>query len=344
MSGAPVLLHHPSSLAHETGAHPESSGRIVAIEQELRDRDWCGWERVASDPVALETLTAVHPASHVEMVGRAAAAGGARIDADTVVSGGSFVAALHACGGAVELVDRLLARSAPCGFSIHRPPGHHATPSVAMGFCLFNNIAVAARHAVDAHGLERVMIVDWDVHHGNGTNDIFAADPRVLFVSVHQSPLYPGTGAASDAGTGDGKGFTINVPVGPGSGDEVFSSVVRNVAVPLARAWAPQLLLISAGFDAHREDPLAECDVTETGFASMAAALREVCEDVGAPFGAVLEGGYAPGALARSVAATMAAMAGAEVGSAGAEAAGGDVAPEARRARERLARYWPDLG
>ena len=174
-----------------------------------------------------------------------------------------------------------------------------------MGFCLFNNIAVAARHALDAHGLSRVMILDWDVHHGNGTNDIFHADPRVLFVSIHQSPLYPGTGPASDIGSGNGTGYTVNLPVAPGAGDDVFGALVDGVAVPLAREFAPELVLISAGFDAHRDDPLAQCTVTEDGFAAMAGSMRDVCAELGVPFGGVLEGGYDVVALARSVAATL---------------------------------------
>ena len=154
------------------------------------------------------------------------------------------------------MVDLLLDGDAPVGFSAHRPPGHHALPARAMGFCLFNNIAVAARYALDARGLERVMIVDWDVHHGNGTNDIFHDSDRVLFVSIHQSPLYPGTGPASDVGSGDGRGFTVNLPVPPGADDRLFCSLVDHVAVPLAQSFEPQLMLISAGYDAHREDPL----------------------------------------------------------------------------------------
>ena len=153
------------------------------------------------------------------------------------------------------MVDLLLDAAAPYAFSAHRPPGHHALPSRAMGFCLFNNIAVAAQYALDARGLERVMIVDWDVHHGNGTNDIFHASDRVLFVSIHQSPLYPGTGAAADVGSGDGRGFTVNLPVPPGADDRLFCSLVDHVAVPLARSFAPQLLLVSAGYDAHSGGP-----------------------------------------------------------------------------------------
>jgi acetoin utilization deacetylase AcuC-like enzyme len=208
-----------------------------------------------------------------------------------------------------------------------------------MGFCLFNNIALAARHALDARGLERVMIVDWDVHHGNGTNDIFHDSDRVLFVSIHQSPLYPGTGPASDVGSGAGRGFTVNMPVHPGADDAMFCSLVDGVAVPLARSFEPQLLLVSAGYDAHREDPLGSCEVTEEGYAAMTRSLRWVGETLGVPVGCVLEGGYALGALARSVAATLAAL----IEPVPAVAPGADLAPVAREARERLAQWWPAL-
>jgi acetoin utilization deacetylase AcuC-like enzyme len=339
MSAAPpVLLHHVSSLDHDTGPHPEQPARIVAIERELSARGYLGYERVASPVVERSVLEAVHPARHVELIERLAARGGARIDADTIVSAGSFVAALHACGGAVALVDRLLSASAPTGFSIHRPPGHHAEAAQAMGFCLFNSVAVAARHALDAHGLQRVMIVDWDVHHGNGTNDIFHAEPRVLFCSIHQSPLYPGTGPASDVGSGDGRGFTVNLPVAPGSGDIEFRSLIDHVVVPLARSYAPQLLLISAGFDAHADDPLAECRVTDGGYGEMARSLRAVAVELGVPVGAVLEGGYALSALARSVAVTMEVLRGATAVD---DAVG--VADVSGLALERLTEFWPGL-
>ncbi|MEO8968797.1 MAG: histone deacetylase [Solirubrobacteraceae bacterium] len=342
MAPAPVLLQHRSSLEHDTGHHPEQPARMIAIERALAACDWAGYERVMSPPATLEALTAVHTVEHVQAIEAAAATGGAQIDADTMVSVGSWTAARHAAGGAVELVDRLLAGSAPSGsFSAHRPPGHHAEPARAMGFCLFNNVAVAARHALDAGGVERVMVVDWDVHHGNGTEAIFAADPRVLFVSIHQSPLYPGSGRASFPGLGDGEGFTVNLPVAPGSGDEVYTALVDGVCVPLALAFAPELMLISAGFDAHREDPLADCTVTETGFARMAASLRDVCAELAVPLGGVLEGGYALDALGRSLVATLQALSGppAAVG------AGRPVEPVAAvsAVRERLVRYWPGL-
>jgi acetoin utilization deacetylase AcuC-like enzyme len=340
MAPRPVFLEHPSSLAHDTGPHPERSDRILAIAQELDRRGWLGYERMASPEAELTDLLAVHPERHLDLIEALAARGGGQIDADTVVSAGSWEAAQHAAGGAVRLVDALLDGEAPTGISVHRPPGHHAEAARAMGFCLVNNIAVAARHAVVQRGLSRVLILDWDVHHGNGTNDIFNADPSVLFVSVHQSPLYPGTGPASDVGSGAGRGMSVNLPVAPGSGDAVFCGLVEHVAVPLARAWKPQLLLVSAGFDAHREDPLADCTVTDAGYAAMAAAMRDVGGELRAPVGAVLEGGYALGALGRGVAETMAALAGAP--GAGDRVPAPDFAG-ARAARERLAEWFPAL-
>jgi len=344
MASPPVFLAHPSSLAHDTGAHPEQPARILAIERELDRRGWIGFQRVLSPPVNRSALSAVHAEPYIASIEAASARGGAQLDLDTIVSAGSFEAALHAAGGAVTLVDLLLAGSAPCGFSAHRPPGHHAVHAQGMGFCLFNNVAVAAQHALDAHRLQRVMILDWDVHHGNGTNDLFYASERVLFVSIHQSPLYPGTGSARDVGEGKGRGFTVNLPVAAGSGDAVYCSLVDHVAVPLARAFSPQLVLISAGYDAHREDPLADCQVTDAGFAAMARSMRRVSDELQVPLGAVLEGGYALGALGRSVAATLEGfLATSSAGSHPSAAAGLAVAPDAQEARARLAAQWPGL-
>ncbi len=264
--------------------------------------------------------------------------GGGQLDLDTVMSERSFEAALHAAGGAVALVDMLLEGAAPTGFSAHRPPGHHALSDRAMGFCLFNNVAIAAQHAIGARGLDRVMVFDWDVHHGNGTNDIFHASDQVLFVSIHQSPLYPGTGPARDAGSGPGEGYTVNLPVPATSDDALYLSLVRHVVEPLALVFEPQLLLISAGYDAHRDDPLGECHVTEAGFAAMTTAVRRLATTLGVPLGCVLEGGYALGPLGRSVAATLAALTG-EPGAEGPV----DEAPLAREARSRLGRWWPAL-
>jgi acetoin utilization deacetylase AcuC-like enzyme len=337
-----VFLAHPSSLQHDTGGHPERAARITAIERELAARDWLGFGRVSSPEVERDVLTAVHPEAYVAAIERAAAGGGGALDRDTVISRGSFEAALHAAGGAVRMVELLLDGEAGYAFSAHRPPGHHATPTRAMGFCVFNNVAVAARFALDRRGLERVMIIDWDVHHGNGTNDIFHTSDRVLFVSLHQSPLYPGTGAAGDVGAGRGEGFTANLPVSPGTGDEGYLSLVEHVAIPLMNSYEPQLVLVSAGYDAHRDDPLADCLVSEGGFAAMARAVRRAADSAGVPLGCVLEGGYALEALARSVAATMTELAPeAPDGAAAPEEVG--VVPPAAEARERLARWWPAL-
>jgi len=338
---ASVLLEHPSSVEHDTGSHPEQAARIAAIEQELSARDWLGYERVESSEVDQVDLTAVHRPEYVDAIERISASGGGYLDPDTLASEGSYQAALHAAGGAVELVDLLLDGRASSVFSMHRPPGHHALPGRAMGFCLFNNIAIAARHAVRARGLGRVLIFDWDVHHGNGTNDIFHGTDQVLFISIHESPLYPGTGPATDVGSGPGRGYTVNLPVSAGADDALYKSLVDHVVVPLAEMYEPQLVLISAGFDAHREDPLATCALTEEGFAEMARSLRRCCAGLDVPLGAVLEGGYALGALARSVAATLEVLA--EPVSAAEPGSDVGVAPAARAARERLAEWWPGL-
>src|SRR5438270_7662877 len=229
---ASVFLAHPSSLEHDTGAHPEQAARITAIERELEERAWLGFERASSPPVERSVLTAVHPETYVSAIEQLAESGGGALDLDTVASAGSFIAALHAAGGAVRMVELLLDREAAYGFSAHRPPGHHATRTRAMGFCLFNSMAVAAQYALDRRGLERVMVLDWDVHHGNGTNDTFHSSDQVLFMSVHQSPLYPGTGPASDSGSGAGQGYTVNVPVPAGTDDLVYRSLVEHVSVP----------------------------------------------------------------------------------------------------------------
>jgi acetoin utilization deacetylase AcuC-like enzyme len=338
--GPPVLFRHPASLEHDTGMHPERRARIVAIERELSARGWLGWDVHESPPVPVDVLYPVHPPAYVRRIEEFCAAGGGMLDLDTVVSTGSWRAARHAAGGAVAMVDALMAGEAAVGASLHRPPGHHAESSRAMGFCLFNNVAVAARRALNWHGAHRVLIVDWDVHHGNGTNDIFHAHPEVLFVSIHESPLYPGTGPASDVGSGPGEGFTVNLPVPGGSGDEVFCSLLEHVVAPLGRAYEPQLVLLSAGFDAHIDDPLATCRVTEDGYAVMAGTLRRLADELGVPLGLVLEGGYELDALSRSLATTLAVIGSDESPPA---PAGLEVHDLAAAAVDRLGARWPSL-
>ena len=335
-----AYLRSPASLRHDTGAHPERADRIPAIEAELAEREWAGLERIEAPAADEELLLAVHSRQHVDAIRAIVERGGGAIDADTVTSPGSWEAALHSAGGAARMVDLLVGeRSHAAAFCGLRPPGHHAERARAMGFCLFNNVAVAARRARDAHGIERVLVLDWDVHHGNGTNAIFHEDPGVLFVSIHQWPLYPGTGSADDVGSGAGRGFTLNLPVPPGSGDDTFASHVEHLVVPLVREYRPGLVLVSAGYDAHRDDPLADCEVTEAGYAAMAAAVRRAAGEAGAPVGVVLEGGYDLGALARSVAATLSVLAAADPTGNGAVA----LHPLTAEALARAERFWPGL-
>ena len=299
-----LWLSHPASFEHVIPGHPERPERLVGLERAMAANDWFGWERAESPQATREQLLAVHTPELVDMVESLCAAGGGAIDQDTAVVEASWDAALRSAGGAVALVDSLRSGEHAEGFSAHRPPGHHAEAGQAMGFCLFCSVAVGAAHAL-ASGAKRVLILDWDVHHGNGTNAIFHESPDVLFVSIHQSPLYPGTGPASDVGRGAGEGYTVNLPVPPGSGDETYASLVEHVVVPLARTYEPDLVLVSAGFDAHHRDPLASCRVTEAGYAAMTASLRRVCAELGVGLGFVLEGGYSVEALADSVCALL---------------------------------------
>ncbi len=274
----------------------------------------------------------MHPASHIDAV-RAMSERGVSFDLDTPTSPGSWEAALHSAGAGCALVDALLGGEAPCGVTALRPPGHHAESAMAMGFCLFNNVAVAARQAL-AGGAERVWILDWDVHHGNGTNAIFHASPEVLFASLHQWPFYPGTGQLEDSGEGDGQGFSLNLPLPDGSGEELWLSLVEHVAVPAAREFAPDLILVSAGFDAHRDDPVGGCLLDTASFAEMARHVRALADELEVPLGAVLEGGYDLDALAQSLAATMEAF-----------RDGGEPASYPRNAltdaaAEQVGRYW----
>jgi acetoin utilization deacetylase AcuC-like enzyme len=301
---AHLYFRHPSSLEHDTGPHPEGPGRIPAIERAMEARDWLGFDLRDAPEATIEQIERVHPDSYVAHV-RQACERGVALDPDTVTSPGSWSAALHSAGGPVAMIDALLGGEAELGFCGLRPPGHHAETATAMGFCLFGNIAIAARHALDKHGLERVFILDWDVHHGNGTNEIFHRSREVLFASLHQSPLYPGTGPLSDVGEGEGEGFSINLPMPPGSGQAEWLSMVQHVVMPAAREFEPELVLVSAGFDAHRADPLANCMLEAESFALMAAQVRQLARGLGVPVGAVLEGGYDLEALSQSVVATL---------------------------------------
>jgi len=303
-----LYLAHPSSLGHDTGGHPEGAGRLLAIEATLAEAGWPGLERVEAPAATREQLARAHDERHIDAIEALSASGGGMIDLDTIVSHGSYEAALHAAGGAAWAAERLLAGEQRAAFCAMRPPGHHAERAHAMGFCLFNNVAVAARHALEGCGAQRVLVLDWDVHHGNGTEAIFAASAEVLFASIHESPLYPGTGQASYEGDGEGAGFTVNLPVPAGSGSERFLGLVEHVVVPIARSYRPSLIVISAGYDAHRDDPLASCRVETEAYGQMTASVRDLAAELGIGVLICLEGGYARQALAASVLATVQAL------------------------------------
>ena len=305
-----LYYSHPSSLEHDPGpGHPEAAVRLRHVEKAVEAAVLPELERRAAPEATLEQVRRVHPepyASHV--IAAVPERGYARLDADTVLSPGSGEAALRAAGAACAAVDAVLAGEAEAAFCAMRPPGHHAEPMQAMGFCLFNNVAVAAMQARHVHKLSRLAIVDFDVHHGNGTQATFWDDPDTLYVSTHQSPLYPGTGLASERGV---KGNVLNVPLPPGTDGSAFRGAVERLVLPLVDAWRPELLLISAGFDAHAADPLANLMLTEGDFAWITRELRAIAGryERGRVV-SVLEGGYDPPALGRSVVAHLEALAG----------------------------------
>jgi acetoin utilization deacetylase AcuC-like enzyme len=302
-----ALVTHADYARHLTGpGHPERPARLAAIREALAGEAWEEHLRpVEPEPVDPHLLTTVHQARYVEAIKVLATSGGGRLDADTVVSPASSAVAHLAAGGAVVAVrDALSSRGR--AFAVLRPPGHHAGPAYGMGFCLFNNAACAAEAAL-ALGVRRVCILDWDVHHGNGTQDIFYRRADVLVCSLHQEHWYPGTGALEETGAGEGAGFTVNIPLPAGTGDSGYTQVFEEVVLPLLDAAAPDLLVLSAGYDAHHADPLGGMRLTEAGFAGL---TRLILAHHAGPLVAVLEGGYDLAALGRSVAATLSVLAG----------------------------------
>jgi len=307
-----VYFSHPACLEHDPRAlmpeHPDTPARLEAIERTLDEADWLGWERREAPAAEEAQLELIHSPAHVEKIRELSSVGGGPIDGDTFVGEPSYRAALHAAGGACEMTRALMARDASLGFCGVRPSGHHAEPDHAMGFCLFNNIAIAAEYAIRELGAKRVFIFDWDVHHGNGTAEAFRRRADVLFASIHQSPLYPGTGDLSDVGSGPGEGYTINLPVPSGSEEFLWLSLLEHIVLPAALEFEPDLVLISAGFDAHRDDPLAGCELDESSFAQMARHVRGLATRFDVPLGAILEGGYEPAVLGSCVRETLVAL------------------------------------
>ncbi|HEX7817531.1 histone deacetylase family protein [Dyella sp.] len=301
------LYTHSTCLAHDPGpGHAESPLRLRAVLQALDHDRFAALDRVEAPRATREQLVRAHDADYVDRILTSAPSEGhVRLDEDTVISPDSIEAALRAAGAAVAAVDAVLGGSSDRAFCAVRPPGHHATRDQAMGFCLFNNIAVAATHAIHAHGLKRVAIADFDVHHGNGTQAIFERDPRVLFVSSHQSPLYPDSGHEDERGVGN----IVNAPLSPGEGSYAFRELWDGALLPRLMAFKPQLLLISAGFDAHRDDPLADLRLGSEDYAWITERLVDVAQaHAKGRVISSLEGGYNLSALAASASAHVAAL------------------------------------
>jgi acetoin utilization deacetylase AcuC-like enzyme len=306
----PAILYDPFFLEHHTGRHPEAPGRLTQTVDLLQQRGlWDCLLRLPFGDAPVEALEAVHDPKYLGLIQYYAERGGGFLTGDTPFGEQSWDVVRRASGAAMAAVDAVLDGRAPSAFALVRPPGHHACIAEGMGFCLVNHAAVAARHAVRTRGLERVLLVDYDVHHGNGTQEIFYEDPSVLYFSVHQYPAYPGTGAAREIGAGAGLGTTVNVPLPAGVGDAGHLAALEQILVPVAREYRPDLILLSAGYDAHWRNTAylnsIRMNVTVTGFGQWVALLRGLADELcGGRMAFSLEGGYDHEALAWSVDAT----------------------------------------
>jgi acetoin utilization deacetylase AcuC-like enzyme len=303
--GTTGLVYHPAYLDHDMGAgHPESPNRLRAIIQQLERSGTAGRvKKIEPRKAEDEWITQIHSPSYVDALNKhQPTSGRVSLDPDTSMSPGSLTAAYLAAGGALAAVDAIMRGDVEHAFCAVRPPGHHAEAAHAMGFCLFNNVAIAARYVQKQYGISRVLIVDWDVHHGNGTQHSFEQDPSILFFSTHQFPHYPGTGRATERGTGAGEGFTINVPMNAGDGDEEYHAMFLNVLLPAADAFKPEFVIVSAGFDAHRDDPLASMGLTEAGYSDLTGLVAGIANrHAKGRLLSALEGGYNLPALSASV-------------------------------------------
>jgi acetoin utilization deacetylase AcuC-like enzyme len=298
-------VYDPIYLTHDTGHHVENARRLEAIVTHLEATGlMTKLSLIPPRAATIEEIALVHHEHHIAHIQAVAKQGGGWLDMDTVMSSGSYKAALYAAGGLIRATEAVC-DDGGSAFALVRPPGHHATATQAMGFCLFNNIAIAAKYARLKFKLKRMAIIDFDVHHGNGTQDSFYDDPGVLYVSTHESPLYPGTGSATETGTGAGKDTTVNIPLPMGCGDDEYLTVFDQIIVPAVRRYRPQLILVSAGYDGHRSDELALMQLSTTGFARMVEIIKGMAEELcQGKLVLTLEGGYDLTALAASVKAT----------------------------------------
>jgi acetoin utilization deacetylase AcuC-like enzyme len=293
------LLHRPPE------GHPERPERLLSLMQHLQQTEvWSRLERIQPTSASHDDILAVHTKEHFEFVERVCKAGGGMLDeGDTHAVRASFEVALLAAGAVNSAIDAVFLNDVHAAFCAVRPPGHHAERDKPMGFCFFNNAAVGARYAQRKHGVKRVAILDWDVHHGNGTQHIFEEDQTVFYISLHQYPFYPGTGAREEVGSGDGNGYTLNIPLAAGTGETRYLEAFTSEIIPTLRKFKPELLIISAGFDAHKDDPLGGMRLTEESFVKFTALVKNF-----APVVSVLEGGYSLEAVGRSVEAHLKAL------------------------------------
>jgi len=294
-------------LKHQPGdAHPERPERLKVLLDLAAELDRGKFHLLVPKPAKRADIEATHGKAYVRLIEATAAHDVYALDGDTITCRDSFAVSVLAVGGLIQLIDAIAAKEIQNGFALVRPPGHHALRNRAMGFCLFNTMAIGAEYVKRAHGAKKVMIMDWDVHHGNGTQDAFYDDPSVLFISTHQFPFYPGSGAVNEVGVGAGEGFTLNIPLPAGCDDAEYLQVFQEIIVPAAERFEPDWILVSAGFDPHRRDPLGGMGVTEAGFAAMARQLLALAEKfAGARIAFLLEGGYDLAGLKNSVAAVL---------------------------------------
>ncbi|UCG55124.1 MAG: histone deacetylase [Dehalococcoidia bacterium] len=307
-------VYDPVYLEHETGQHPESARRLVAVIRDL-ERTGLLQQLISIKPrvATIEEVSLVHTKQYISEVRALAKKGGGQLDLDTVVSPDSYKVALYAAGGTIQAIDAVMDGGMNSVFALVRPPGHHASAGRGTGFCLFNNVAIAVAYTLHKYNLERIAIVDFDVHHGNGTQDAFYTNPRVLYISTHQSPHYPGTGWEDETGGGEARGITVNIPMPIGCGDEEYNQVFEHIIIPVIRRFEPKLIVISAGYDGHWSEGLAGMNLSIAGFTQMTGIIKELADEVcDGRLVLSLEGGYNLTALSASISATFEVLLGKE--------------------------------
>jgi len=305
MTATTGFVYHEDYLRHDTGYHhPESAERLISILKRLEERGLMDkMERVLPARASQEQIEYVHTDAHVKKMEALCKGGGSMLDPDTPLCPDTYAIALLAAGGVIKAVDEVMDESNDLKhiFALVRPPGHHATPNRGMGFCIFNNVAIAAEQLKREYGFNRILIADWDVHHGNGTQEVFFEDSSVLYFSTHQYPHYPGTGWIDEVGKGEGEGFTVNVPLPAGVDDAGYLYALNNILAPIATEFRPEFVLVSVGFDAHTADPLASMNVTSSGFGLFTDVIQAIAkENCGGRIVMALEGGYDLDAIAES--------------------------------------------